>query len=303
MSILVVGSIAYDTIETPREKRSRILGGSASFFSVAASRFAPVGAVGVVGEDFRQEDLDLLASRGADVSGVRRVPGGRTFHWAGRYHDDMIERDTLITELGVFADFRPEIPDGWRDAPYLFLANIQPSLQGHVLEAMTGPRLTVLDTMNLWIETTRRDLLDVLAKVDVLLVNDGEARMLTEERSLAAAAAAIRQMGPSRVVVKKGEHGAVLFGREGVLAVPGLILPDVVDPTGAGDTFAGGFVGSLAAAGASGDDGDAPFRRAMLDGTVTASFCPEGFSLEGLLRMDDASYEKRLTELRGMMIP
>jgi sugar/nucleoside kinase (ribokinase family) len=302
MAIVVVGSIAYDTIETPREKRERILGGSASFFSVAASRFARVGAVGVVGEDFRQEDLDLLEERGTDLAGVRRV-AGPTFFWAGRYHEDMIERDTLITELGVFADFRPEIPAAWRDAPYLFLANIQPALQDHVLEAMTGPRLTVLDTMNLWIETTRRDLLRVLRKVDVLLVNDGEARMLTEERSLATAAAAIQAMGPARVVVKKGEHGAVLFGREGVLAVPGLILPDVVDPTGAGDCFAGGFVGSLAAAGASGADGDAPFRQAMLDGTVTASFCPEGFSLEGLLRLDDASYEKRLTELRGMMIP
>jgi len=302
MAILVVGSVAYDTIETPRERRERQLGGSASFFAVAARRSGPVRTVGVVGEDFRTEDLDLLATLGADISGIVKA-AGPSFHWSGRYHADMIERDTLATELGVFADFRPEIPEAWRASEYLFLANIHPALQSHVLEQLTGPRLVVLDTMNLWIETTRDDLLDVLARVDVLLVNDSEARLLTGERSLAHAASRIQELGPSRVVVKKGEHGALFFGRAGVLAVPGLILDDVVDPTGAGDSFAGGFVGALAAAEADRDADDSPFRRAMLAGTATASFCPEDFSVGGLLRMSEASLAQRLTALEAMMIP
>jgi sugar/nucleoside kinase (ribokinase family) len=301
-SILVVGSVAYDTIETPCERRERVLGGSASFFSLAAARFAPVRAVGVVGDDFRQKDLDLLAAHGADVSGILRTTG-RTFFWAGRYHEDLIERDTLITELGVFAEFRPEIPPAWRDTPYLFLANIQPDLQCHVLESMTQPALVVLDTMNLWIETTRAALLDVLRRVDVLLVNDSEARLLTGERSLARAATAIQELGPAWVVIKKGEHGALLFGRDSLLAVPGLLLHEVVDPTGAGDTFAGGFVGSLAAAGARADSPPELFRRAMLDGTVAASFCPEAFGVEGLLAMSPAACEERLQRLRVMMTP
>nr|MEE4266634.1 PfkB family carbohydrate kinase [Candidatus Krumholzibacteria bacterium] len=302
MSILVVGSVAYDTVETPREKRERQLGGSASFFSIATMGRGQVRAVGVVGDDFRQEDLDLLASRGADISGIARVPG-QSFHWSGRYHDDMIERDTLATELGVFADFKPQIPEHWRDSEYLLLANIHPVLQNHVLESMNAPHLVALDTMNLWIETTPEDLKKVLRKVDVLLVNDSEARLLSGKRSLAHAAAAIRDMGPSRVIVKKGEHGALYFGPEGTLSVPALILDDVVDPTGAGDCFAGGFMGSLAEAGATRDSGDDLFRQAMLDGTVTASFCPEGFNVEGLLPVDDEAYARRLGELRSMMIP
>lgn len=302
MSILVVGSVAYDTVETPREKRVRQLGGSASFFTVAVRGRIPVRCVGVVGDDFRQEDLDLLTAHGGDCAGISRVPGA-SFHWSGRYHADMIERDTLATELGVFADFQPDIPARWRNSEYLFLANIHPALQLHVLESMTGPRLVALDTMNLWIETTPDELRRVLARVDVLLVNDGEARQLTGKRSLAHAASAIRALGPRRVIVKKGEHGALYFGPEGVLAVPAIILDDVIDPTGAGDCFAGGFMGSLAAARATRDSGDAEFRQAMLDGTVTASFCPEGFSVEGLLGVDDAAYARRLGLLKGMMIP
>jgi sugar/nucleoside kinase (ribokinase family) len=300
--ILVVGSVAYDTIETPHARRDRILGGSASYFSLAATRFAPVRAVGVIGDDFRQEDLDLLAGRGADISGIQRA-AGPTFFWAGRYHDDLIERDTLTTELGVFADFAPEIPRNWRDTPYLFLANIQPALQRHVLESVSRPALVVLDTMNLWIETARADLLDVLARVDVLLVNDSEARLLTGERSLGAAAAAIHELGPAWVVIKKGEHGAMLFGRRTLLAVPAIMLPQVIDPTGAGDTFAGGFVGSLAAAGATATASPETFRQAMLDGTVTASFCPEAFGVEGLLRLEPEACRERLQRLRGMMTP
>lgn len=298
----MVGSVAYDTVETPREKRERQLGGSASFFSIATLGRGNVRCVGVVGDDFRQEDLDLLASRGADISGIVRRPG-KSFHWSGRYHDDMIERDTLATELGVFADFQPEVPAEWRDSEYLFLANIHPVLQSHVMAEMSSPRLVALDTMNLWIETTPNELARILAQVDVLLVNDSEARQLTGKRSLAHAAAAIQAMGPSRVIVKKGEHGAVFFGREGVLSVPAIILDDVVDPTGAGDCFAGGFMGSLSEAGATRESDDGVFRQAMVDGTVTASFCPEGFNVEGLLAIDDAAYATRLATLRGMMVP
>jgi len=302
MSIVVVGSVAYDTVETPREKRERQLGGSASFFSIAALGRGTVRCVGVVGDDFLQEDLDLLARRGADVSGIKRV-AGKSFHWSGRYHDDMIERDTLATELGVFADFQPEIPPEWKASEYLFLANIHPALQSHVLDEMNEPRLVALDTMNLWIETTPDDLRAILARVDVLLVNDSEARQLTGKRSLAHAAAAIRDLGPTRVIVKKGEHGALFFGTDSVLAVPAIILDDVVDPTGAGDCFAGGFMGSLAEAGADRTSGDTVFRQAMLDGTVTASFCPEGFNVEGLLKIDDATYAGRMATLKGMMVP
>ncbi len=302
MSILVVGSVAYDTVETPREKRERQLGGSASFFSIAMLGRGEVRCVGVVGEDFRQEDLDLLSARGADVSGIVRQ-AGKSFHWSGRYHDDMIERDTLATELGVFAEFRPEIPPAWKNSDYLFLANIHPALQALVLDEMTAPKLVALDTMNLWIETTPQELAAILKRVDVLLVNDSEARQLTGLRSLAQAATAIRGMGPSRVIVKKGEHGALFFGRDGVLAVPAIILDDVIDPTGAGDCFAGGFMGSLSQAGATRDSDDQVFRRAMLDGTVTASFCPEGFSVEGLLRIDDPAYAARLATLKSMMVP
>ncbi len=301
MAIVVVGSVAYDTVETPRERRERQLGGSASFFAVAARGRVPVRCVGVVGDDFRAEDLELLG-RHADISGIARVPG-HSFHWAGRYHADLIERDTLATELGVFAEFRPEIPAAWRDSEYLFLANIHPALQADVLDLMRGPRLVALDTMNLWIETTPDLLRTILRRVDVLFVNDSEARLLTGQRGLGRAAAAIREMGPSRVVVKKGEHGALLFGRESVLAVPALILDEVIDPTGAGDSFAGGFMAALAETGVGREAPDAAFRQAMLDGTATASFCPEGFSVEGLLRATDAAYTARRQQLRAMMTP
>jgi len=302
MSILVVGSVAYDTVETPREKRERQLGGSASYFSLAAIRFAPVRAVGVVGDDFRQEDLDLLASRGVDIAGIVRASGD-TFHWSGRYHDDMIERDTLATELGVFQDFQPVLPDDWAATPYLFLANIHPALQEQVLDSVTAPKLVVLDTMNLWIDTTRDALASVLRKVDVLLLNDGEARMLSEKSGLAEAAATIREMGPEHVVIKKGEHGALYFGLGSVLAVPAILLPDVVDPTGAGDTFAGGFVGHLARSGADRDGDDAVFRRAMISGTAMASFCPESFSVESLTRLSDSELNERIQRLEAMMAP
>jgi sugar/nucleoside kinase (ribokinase family) len=302
MAILVVGSVAYDTVETPHERRERQLGGSASFFSLAAGPDAGVRVVAVVGDDFAAQHLELLASRGVDIAGIVRAPG-TSFHWSGRYHDDFMERDTLATELGVFADFRPVIPAGWRDTEYLFLANIHPSLQAEVLAAIASPRLVVLDTMNLWIETTRAALLDVLRRVDVVLLNDSEARLLTGERSLLAAAAAVRGLGPERVVIKKGEHGALFFGRNSRLAVPAVLLPEVVDPTGAGDSFAGGFLASLARAGATRDDPDAPFRAAMVDGTIAASFCPEAFSVEGLLGRTPEEERRRRADLIAVMSP
>jgi sugar/nucleoside kinase (ribokinase family) len=302
MAILVVGSMAYDTIETPGERRERQLGGAATFFCLAAGPEAGVRAVAVVGDDFREEDLRLMADGGVDLGGVERVPG-KSFHWSGRYHADFIERDTLATELGVFAAFEPRVPAAWLDSEYLFLANIHPALQARVLATVRAPRLVVLDTMNLWIETTRQDLLGLLPGVDVLLVNDSEARLLSGERSLARAATAIKALGPSRVVIKKGEHGALFFGRDGVLAVPALVLPEVVDPTGAGDSFAGGFLASLAAESAGRDSDDAPFRKAMLAGTVTASFVPERFSVEGLLRRTPQETARRHRELLAMMIP
>ncbi len=302
MAILVVGSVAYDTVETPRERRERQLGGSASFFALAAGADADVRVVAVVGDDFAPRDLALLASRGVDISGIVRASGA-SFHWSGRYHDDFVERDTLATELGVFANFQPVIPAAWRDTEYLFLANIHPALQAEVLAALTGPRLVVLDTMNLWIETTRAALLAVLRQVDVVLLNDSEARLLTGERSLAAAAEAVRGLGPERVVIKKGEHGALFFGRDSHLAVPAVLLPEVVDPTGAGDSFAGGFLASLARAGATRNDPDGPFRAAMVDGTVAASFCPEAFSVGGLLDRTPDVERRRKADLIAAMTP
>jgi sugar/nucleoside kinase (ribokinase family) len=302
MAILVVGSVAYDTVETPCERRERQLGGSASFFSLAAGASAEVRVVAVVGDDFAAQHLDLLKSRGVDITGIERA-AGPSFHWSGRYHDDFVERDTLATELGVFAGFRPVIPAAWRASEYVFLANIHPALQAEVLAAVAEPRLVVLDTMNLWIETTRRELLDVLRRVDVVLLNDSEARLLTGERSLAGAAAAVRRLGPSRVVIKKGEHGALFFGRDTRLAVPAVLLPEVVDPTGAGDSFAGGFLASLAQAGAARDDGDGAFRAAMVDGTIAASFCPEAFSVDGLLHRTAAEAGQRRADLLAMMTP
>ena len=302
MSILVVGSMAYDTVETPYARRERQLGGAATFFSLAAGPAAAVRVVAVVGDDFEAEHLELLRGRGVDLAGVARATGP-SFHWSGRYHDDFIERDTLATELGVFADFAPRIPAAWRSSDYVFLANIHPALQADVLAAVSGPRLVALDTMNLWIESTRDALVALLPRVDVLMVNDSEARLLSGQRSLAAAAEAIRSLGPSRVVIKKGEHGALLFGRDTVLAVPAMILPEVVDPTGAGDSFAGGFMASLARSGADRDAPDSLFRQAMLDGTVAASFVPEGFSVEGLLGRDDAEGAARLATLQAMMVP
>lgn len=296
-SILVVGSTALDSVETAAGKVDEAVGGSAFFFSAAASPFAPVSLVGVVGDDFPLEKLAFLRERGVSLEGLQVVPGGRTFRWGGRYHADGIGRDTLFTELGVFETFRPTIPAADRRRPLLFLANIQPSLQLQVLEQMERPELVVTDTMNLWIDLALPELREVIARSDVLIVNDEEARMITGERHLLTAARRLREAGPASVIVKKGEHGALLLREDGLFAAPALPLETVVDPTGAGDSFAGGFVGSLAREECL---DDAAFRRAVVCGSALGSFACEAFSLDRLATLDAAAIAGRLEAFRRL---
>ena len=245
--LLVVGSLAIDWIITPKAERRESVGGSATFFATAASFFSPVRLVGVVGEDFPPEALRDLENSGVDLAGLEVVPGGKTFRWKGRYHESMNERTTLGTDLNVFEHFTPKLPPGYADSQFLFLANIQPALQLQVFEQMTRPRLVGLDTMNLWINTTRDELMEVLSRVDVLVINDEEAQQLSGRENLVKAAREILKLGPRNLVIKRGEYGALLFDRDGdIFVAPALPLEDVVDPTGAGDCFAGGFMGFLA---------------------------------------------------------
>jgi len=291
--ILAVGSLAYDTVETPFGARKDLLAGTATYFSLAASHFAPVSVVGAVGEDFRPEDLGLLASRGVDISAVERLPG-RTFRWAAKYSDDMNDRVTLGTELGVFAEFNPVIQASHRRAPFIFLGNIDPDLQRQVCESVEKPRLVACDTMNFWIEGRREALERTLRLVDLLMINDSEARLLAGETNILAASRKIRLMGPKGLVVKRGEYGAAIFGEGFTSVLPAIFLEDVVDPTGAGDSFAGGLVGCLAAL-------EATDERALLlaaaAGTVMASFTVQGFGVEGLLRATPAAIADRCAAL------
>jgi sugar/nucleoside kinase (ribokinase family) len=289
MSILVVGSVAYDTVETPFGKRERVLGGSASFFAVAASFFAPVNLVGVVGSDFGEEQLAAFRGRPIDLAGLERAEG-KTFHWQGRYAQDLNSRDTIATDLNVFQFFEPKIPGAYRRSQLVFLGNIDPELQQSVLGQVERPRVVACDTMNYWIKGKPAELRETLAKVQVLLINDQEARELSGEWNLVKAAAAVRAMGPETLVVKKGEHGVLLFTRDGCFSAPALPLATVVDPTGAGDTFAGGFVGQLATAKTV---DDAALRQAVVMGSTLASFCVEAFSLDRLLTLTRAEIEKR----------
>jgi sugar/nucleoside kinase (ribokinase family) len=293
---LVVGSVALDTVETPHGRAERILGGSANYFAAAATLLGPVRVVGVVGHDYPLDQLAFLEARGADLSGVERVEG-ESFFWAGRYSPDLNDRETLETRLGVFADFKPRIPDGFRDARLVFLGNIDPVLQLEVLEQVDRPDLVACDTMNYWIDGSREPLLALLKRVDVLVINDSEARHLAGTANLVEAAAWIRAHGPTHVVVKKGEHGAVLFGPDSVFFAPGYPLADVVDPTGAGDAFAGGFMGYLA--GARGlDSGD--LRRAMIYGSATGSFAVERFGLDRFVDLTVAEIIQRVEEFKEM---
>jgi sugar/nucleoside kinase (ribokinase family) len=304
MSILVVGSVAFDTVETPFGRAERVLGGSASFFAVAASFFVPVNLVGVVGTDFGEEQLAAFAGRNIDLEGLERTEG-QTFHWQGKYSHDLNSRDTIRTDLNVFEFFKPRIPASYRSSDVVFLGNIDPVLQREVLEQVRKPRIVACDTMNFWISRKAEELRKTLAKVDVLLVNDAEARELSGEWNIVRAARAIRAMGPHTLVIKKGEHGVLMFSDDGSFAAPAFPLEEVFDPTGAGDTFAGGFLGYLAGAGGPWEQ---ELRRAIIMGSTLASFCVEAFSLDRLLdltRMEiDARFRQfleltRFSELGG----
>jgi sugar/nucleoside kinase (ribokinase family) len=277
MSVLVVGSIALDTVKTPVEEHADLLGGSASYASLAASYFSPVNLVGIVGDDFPASEFDFWQSRKIDAEGVQRVKG-KTFRWSGEYMWDMNTRETRSVALNVFETFRPQLPETYRETPFVLLANIAPALQSHVLDQMERPRFVVADTMDLWIETTRADLDALLPRVDLLILNDSEAREMTKQTSLIKAGRAIRKAGPRFVAIKKGEHGALLFGDDDFFSCGAYPLEDIHDPTGAGDTFAGGMAGYLASQG--GNPTFADLRRAMIYGSVLASFCVEAFSLE-----------------------
>ena len=296
-NLLIVGSVAFDSIETPSGSVERALGGSAVFASIAASYFTRARVVAVVGEDFGGEQFAVLDGRGVDASGIRVVPGGRTFHWRGRYHANMQDRDTLATELNVFEGFDPVLPDAFGRSTDVFLGNIDPKLQAKVLDQVTGPRFVGMDTMNLWITETPADLREVLARVDLLFINDEESRQLTGERQVANAASAIIAMGPRYVVIKRGEYGAILFSGDFCLFVPAMPLRRVVDPTGAGDSFAGGFMGFVS--GAAQID-RATLARALRAGAAMASFAVERFSVGGLEGLGRSDIDRRVAELDSM---
>ncbi len=290
MSILVVGSVAYDSVETPFGLRERVLGGSATYFSTCASHFSPVSLVAVVGNDFAEQDRRFLEGRGVDLEGLQTVEG-ETFHWSGRYQGDMNEAETLDTRLNVFETFTPRLPDTYRSISTLFLANIDPVLQLQVLDQMERPALTALDTMNFWIDSKRDALLELLPRIDILLLNEAEARSLAGESNTVRAARVIREsMGPRRVVVKRGEFGVLVCGPDGFFGAPAFPLETVIDPTGAGDTFAGGFVGCLDR---DGHADESAIRRAVAYGTVMASFTVEDFSLDRLKRLEPAEIDQR----------
>jgi sugar/nucleoside kinase (ribokinase family) len=296
VSLLVVGSVALDTIETPFGKAEDALGGSATIFSAAASLYCGVKLVGVIGSDFPVDQLRFLAQRGVDLSGVEQRDG-ESFRWSGVYSYDLNSRETLETRLGVFAEFEPKIPDGFRDAEWIFLGNIDPVLQLDVLEQVRAPRFVACDTMNYWISGKRDDLLRLLERVDLLMVNDGEARELSGEFNLLKAARWIQARGPRMVVVKKGEHGAILFAPDFIFFAPGYPLEEVFDPTGAGDAFAGGFIGSMARAGSS---DPVHLRRAMIYGSAMGSFAVEKFGLERLIDLTPREIHDRVNQFREL---
>ncbi len=281
MSLVVVGSVAYDGVETPHGKVDRMLGGACTYISLAASYFAPVKIVGVVGNDFADQDRRFLADRGIDLEGLERADG-LTFFWQGEYFENMNQRRTLRTDLNVFEHFDPKLPESYRDQPYLLLGNIQPSLQRKVRQQMTSPRLTGGDTMNLWIDIARQDLLETIRDWDVLVINDEEARMLSGEKSLGAAAAAITAMGPKTLIIKRGGDGALLFRDGHYFVAPAFPLASLHDPTGAGDCFAGGFFGYLAGVGfdPAKDHDVRELNRAVVYGSVMGSFCCERFGVD-----------------------
>ena len=297
MSLLVVGSVALDSVETPFGKAEGVIGGSATFFSASASVLSPVQVVGVVGDDYPMDELKPLEKRGVDFAGLERAVG-TSFRWRGRYRHDLNSAETLETHLGVFSNFRPKIPPQFRDAPYVFLGNIDPRLQLDVLTQVHKPRLVVCDTMNFWIESRRPDIIKLLGHVDAITLNDGEARQLTDCANLVKAAKWIMKQGPTLVIIKKGEHGAFMFSGGSVFFAPAYPLEDVFDPTGAGDAFAGGFMGYLAR---SGDLSDANLRRAVIYGSAMGSFAVERFSIERLLDVDAKQLADRVSDFRRLV--
>lgn len=289
MSILTVGSVAYDHVITPFDQRERSLGGAATFFALAAAHFTDINLVAVVGEDFALADRELLQNHGVDLKGLEQVPG-RCFFWKGEYKPNWNDRITHDTQLNVFEHFNPKVPEAYRSSDLLFLANIHPSLQLEVLNQVERPKVVALDTMNLWIDITRKELLDVLAKVDILLINDSEAEMLTGKRNLVEAAAELKKMGPHTLCLKQGEHGAMLMRDEQVFAVPAYPFCTVVDPTGAGDCFAGGFLGYLDK---NPSTDFANLKKAMVYGSVMGSYAVEGFSVDSVVAASKEAIEAR----------
>jgi sugar/nucleoside kinase (ribokinase family) len=300
MSLIVVGTMAFDAIETPFGKSDRIIGGSATYVAYAAANFVqPVQQVSIVGNDFPEAEMAELARRGVVLDGVEIVPDKKSFFWSGRYHMDMNTRDTLVTDLNVLADFDPQIPESYQGAEFLMLGNLMPSLQKKVIEQMrVRPRLIVMDTMNFWMESALDDLKEVLTMVDVLMVNDSEARQLSHEFSLVKAARKIMEMGPKYLIIKKGEHGALLFHNDQVFFAPALPLEDVFDPTGAGDTFAGGFIGHIAR---TKDISFDNMKTAIIKGSAMASFCVEKFGPERLKEITKEDIDRRLQQFQDLV--
>ena len=297
--LVIVGTIAFDAIETPFGKTDKILGGAATYIGLAASHFnIDAAAVSVVGGDFPQDYLDLLSDRNINISGVEIIKEGKTFFWSGLYHNDMNSRDTLVTELNTLADFNPVVPENYKDANVVMLGNLHPLIQASVLDQMVlKPKLVVLDTMNFWMDCALNDLLNVIKRIDVITINDEEARQLTGEYSLVVAAKKIHAMGPKYVVIKKGEHGALLFHDDDVFYAPALPLKEVFDPTGAGDTFAGGFAGYIAR---TGDTSFENMKNAIIYGSALASFCVEKFGTERMQNLSSTEIQKRVLQFKAL---
>ncbi len=298
MSVLVVGSVALDSVETPFGSVKNALGGSATYISAAASYFtAPIRLVGVVGGDFSKSNIHFLEQRGIDLEGLEIIEDGKTFHWAGKYHYDLNSRDTLTTELNVFETFNPKIPERYRKSKFVCLGNIDPVLQRRVLEQIERPRLVICDTMNFWIERKNADLRETLKFIDVIVLNDSEARLLAREPNLIKAARVIRNLGPKIVIIKKGEHGAMLITEQTIFSAPAYPMEDIFDPTGAGDSFAGGFVGWL---GRTDDLSEENLKKAVIYGSAMASFCVEKFSVEGLRDLTYLQIQDRYRAFREL---
>lgn len=295
MSLIIIGSVAFDAIETPFGKTDKIVGGAATYAGLAASYFyKDVKIVGVVGDDFTQDNIDILTNHGIDTEGLQVKQGEKSFFWSGKYHNDMNSRDTLVTELNVLGDFDPIIPESYQGCEYLMLGNLSPQVQQTVITRLNKrPKLIVMDTMNFWMDIAMDDLLETIKMVDVLTINDEEARQLSGEYSLMKAATKILTMGPKYLIIKKGEHGALLFHKDQVFSTPALPLAEVFDPTGAGDTFAGGFIGYMAKVGTVNFNN---MKNAIIFGSALASFCVEKFGTERILNLTDAQIEERIKE-------